>query len=113
MPGVGAYLVLPALSAAMAASLMNSGVSKSGSPAAKLATSSPAASMAFAFASIASVGDGAMFWAQTESGCGVLMSSRQIRRRRIQTQARGPDRRVLTRYAQFVRAQRRRGARRL
>ena len=68
MPGVGAYLVLPLFRAAIAASLMKSGVSKSGSPAAKLQTSSPAANIAFAFASMASVGDGETLRAQTESG---------------------------------------------
>ena len=59
----------------MAASLMNSGVSKSGSPAAKLQTSSPAAIMALALASMARVGDGETFWAQTDRGCGVLIRS--------------------------------------
>ena len=75
-PGVGAYLVLPERSATIAASLMKSGVSKSGSPAAKLHTSSPAAIMALALASISSVGDGETFCAQTESGCGVLIGWR-------------------------------------
>src|SRR5208283_996658 len=42
------------------------GVSKSGSPAAKLQTSCPAAAKAFAFASTASVGDGATLRAQVE-----------------------------------------------
>jgi hypothetical protein len=52
----------------MHASLMCWGVSKSGSPAAKLQTSAPAAIMALAFASTASVGEGAMLRAQVESG---------------------------------------------
>src|SRR4051812_7403013 len=86
IPGVGAYLVLPAWSAAMAASLMNCGVSKSGSPAAKLQTSSPAASMALAFASMARVGDGETFWAQTDSGCGLLIG-RELSARGFRTQA--------------------------
>ena len=64
IPGVGAYLVLPAFNAAIAASLIWSGVSKSGSPAANPQTSSPAACRAFAFASIARVGDGETFNAQ-------------------------------------------------
>ena len=68
MPGVGAYLVLPDLSAAMQASLMCSGVSKSGSPAAKPQTSSPAAASALALASTARVGEGEMFRAQVERG---------------------------------------------
>src|SRR4051812_37257577 len=70
MPGVGAYLVLPPFSAAMHASLMCSGVSKSGSPAAKPQTSSPAACKALALASTASVGDGETLRAQVESGAG-------------------------------------------
>src|ERR1017187_4425364 len=44
------------------------GVSKSGSPAAKLQTSWPAAARALAFASTASVGEGAMLRAQVERG---------------------------------------------
>ncbi|MGE4285385.1 MAG: hypothetical protein AB7F23_02080 [Phycisphaerae bacterium] len=43
MPGVAVYLVLPSLTALIAASLIISGVSKSGSPAAKLTTSTPLA----------------------------------------------------------------------
>src|SRR6185369_900630 len=73
MPGVGAYFVFPPLSAAMHASLMCSGVSKSGSPAAKPQTSSPAAAMALALASIASVGDGETLRAQVESGAGGML----------------------------------------
>ena len=69
-------MVLPDLRALMAAFLIKSGVSKSGSPAAKLHTSSPAASMALALASMAKVGDGETFWAQTDSGCGVLIRAR-------------------------------------
>src|SRR5690349_19026379 len=77
MPGVGAYFVLPALSAAMHASLMCSGVSKSGSPAAKPQTSSPAACRALAFASTASVGDGETLRAQIESGAGGLLMDKR------------------------------------
>src|SRR3954468_25012679 len=57
----------------MHASLMCSGVSKSGSPAAKPQTSSPAALRALAFASTASVGDGAIFRAHEERGSGWLL----------------------------------------
>src|SRR5882724_11555139 len=70
MPGVGEYLDLPAFSATMHASLMCSGVSKSGSPAAKLHTSAPAACRALALASTASVGEGETLRAQVESGAG-------------------------------------------
>src|SRR6185503_13533062 len=73
MPGVGAHLVLPDFRAAMHASLMCSGVSKSGSPAAKPQTSSPAACRALALASTASVGDGETLRAQRESGAGGLL----------------------------------------
>src|SRR6185369_10088284 len=77
MPGVGAYFVLPALSAAMHASLICSGVSKSGSPAAKPQTSSPAACRALAFASTASVGEGETLRAQVESGAGGLVMDKR------------------------------------
>src|SRR3954469_7253862 len=58
MPPVAVYLVKPASRAALAASLMCRGVSKSGSPAAKLTTSAPLAASALAFALSDSVGDG-------------------------------------------------------
>src|SRR6185436_5289513 len=77
MPGVGAYFVLPPFSATMHASLMCSGVSKSGSPAAKLQTSSPAARRAFALASTASVGEGETLRAQVESGAGGLLMDKR------------------------------------
>src|SRR3954469_5351978 len=48
--GVGVYFVCPRSSAAFAASLMNAGVSKSGSPAPKPTTSTPAFFSAAAFA---------------------------------------------------------------
>src|SRR5258705_364368 len=73
MPGVGEYFVLPPFSAPMHASLMCSGVSKSGSPAAKLQTSSPAACRALALPSTASVGEGETLRAQVESGAGRLL----------------------------------------
>src|SRR3954471_3275281 len=77
MPGVGAYFVLPPLSAAMHASLMCSGVSKSGSPAAKPQTSSPAACRALALASTASVGDGETLRAQVDNGAGGLLMDKR------------------------------------
>src|SRR3954466_8559435 len=77
MPGVGAYFVFPPFSAAMHASLMCSGVSKSGSPAAKPQTSSPAACRALALASTASVGEGETLRAQVESGAGGLLMDKR------------------------------------
>src|SRR3954463_15782929 len=82
MPGVGAYFVLPPLSAAMHASLMCSGVSKSGSPAAKPQTSSPAACRALALPSTASVGEGETLRAQVESGAGGLLMDKRAHERR-------------------------------
>src|SRR5262249_22961436 len=58
MPAVTGYLVKPLLSAAIAASLMYCGVSKSGSPAVRAATSSPFAARALALAVSASVAGG-------------------------------------------------------
>src|SRR5947208_13257648 len=55
--GVGVYLVCPLSSAALAASLMNAGVSKSGSPAPKPTTSTPAFFSAAALALTARVID--------------------------------------------------------
>ena len=55
--GVGVYLVCPLSSAALAASLMNAGVSKSGSPAPKPTTSTPAFFIALALALTARVID--------------------------------------------------------
>src|SRR5437762_2692210 len=81
MPGVGAYFVLPAFSAAMQASLMCSGVSKSGSPAAKPHTSSPAACRALARASTASVGEGETLRAQVDSGAGGLLMDKRVHER--------------------------------
>src|SRR4051812_24169732 len=94
MPGVGAYLVLPDFRAAMHASLICSGVSKSGSPAAKPQTSSPAACRALALPSTASVGDGETFRAQIESGAGgLLMDKRADQRVAVpEKQARGSRR---------------------
>ena len=58
IPELGVYFVKPALSASMAAALMCSGVSKSGSPAPKLKTSTPSARRALALLSIARVSEG-------------------------------------------------------
>src|SRR5688572_19850399 len=55
--GVGVYLVWPLSSAALAASLMKAGVSKSGSPAPNPTTSTPAFRSAAALALTASVID--------------------------------------------------------
>ena len=52
------YLVCPARMASMADSLMTSGVSKSGSPAAKLSTSSPSRRIALALLATATVAEG-------------------------------------------------------
>src|SRR5262249_44153925 len=58
VPSTSVYLVAPASSAFLAASLMCTGVSKSGSPAPKLTTSIPSALSLAALAETASVGDG-------------------------------------------------------
>src|ERR1700722_20013090 len=60
MPSTLVYLVLPSRIALIAASLMLSGVSKSGSPAAREMTSLPAAFSSRPFASAARVADGLM-----------------------------------------------------
>src|SRR6266567_2258986 len=58
MPALGVYFVKPASNASIAALLMCSGVSKSGSPAPKPQTSMPSAFIAFALLSIERVNDG-------------------------------------------------------
>src|SRR5262245_17487100 len=60
MPSTCVYLLSPRLIAAIAASLMLSGVSKSGSPAPSPITSRPAALRARALSVTAMVGDGLM-----------------------------------------------------
>jgi hypothetical protein len=60
MPEEGVYFVNPARIAASAAALTGSGVSKSGSPDEKSATSIPRAAIAFAVAAMAKVGEGAI-----------------------------------------------------
>ena len=57
VPEVGVYFVSPFSMAAMAAALMDFGVSKSGSPAAKFTTSWPLAFNSLALAVMASVAD--------------------------------------------------------
>src|SRR5438128_12369891 len=90
MPGVGAYFVFPPLSAAMHASLMCSGVSKSGSPAAKPQTSAPAACRALALASTASVGDGETLRAQVESGAGGWLMDKRANQRGDRSEKQAP-----------------------
>ncbi len=60
VPSTAVYLVSPAWMALMAASLMLSGVSKSGSPAPRPMTSRPAAASSRAFWVTAMVGEGLM-----------------------------------------------------
>src|SRR5262245_60542505 len=67
MPELGVYLVKPASRDAIAAALMCSGVSKSGSPAPKLQTSIPSDFIALALLSIESVRDGVRLVALEES----------------------------------------------
>src|SRR5215207_6634570 len=60
MPSTAVYLVSPRIRALIAAILMLSGVSKSGSPAASPITSLPAAFISIALLEIAMVGEGFM-----------------------------------------------------
>src|SRR6185436_13857913 len=62
VPPAGVYLVSPLLIAAIAASLMNCGVSKSGSPAPIAITSLPSAFRRAALAETARVGEALMAW---------------------------------------------------
>src|ERR1700683_3702018 len=66
--GVGVYLVCPLSSAALAASLINAGVSKSGSPAPNPTTSIPALRIAAALALTASVIDSEISFISSASG---------------------------------------------
>src|SRR3954447_4991676 len=68
MHGVGVYFVCPLSSAALAASLMNVGVSKSGSPAPKPTTSIPAFFIALALALTAKVIDSDTSFTRSASG---------------------------------------------
>src|SRR5258707_15673699 len=67
MPALGVYLVKPACNAAIAAVLMCSGVSKSGSPAPKPQTSIPSDFIALALLSIERVREGVKVEALEES----------------------------------------------
>src|SRR6516162_6505280 len=67
MPELGVYFVKPASSDAIAAALVCSGVSKSGSPAPKLQTSIPSDFIALALLSIERVRDGVKLVALEES----------------------------------------------
>ena len=62
VPSTAVYLVSPSLIALMAACLILSGVSKSGSPAPRPITSLPAAFNSLAFWVTAIVGDGLIFF---------------------------------------------------
>src|SRR5437879_5658811 len=72
IPALGVYLVKPAWSASIAAALMCSGVSKSGSPAPKPHTSIPSAFIAFALLSIESVSEGVSWAARSEISMSIL-----------------------------------------
>src|SRR5437764_2652688 len=72
MPALGVYFVKPACNASIAAALMCSGVSKSGSPAPKPHTSMPSAFIAFALLSIESVSDGVSWAARSEISMSIL-----------------------------------------
>src|SRR5580700_4098793 len=67
MPELGVYFVNPDSSAAIAAALMCSGVSKSGSPAPKPQTSSPSDFIAFALLSTDREREGVRLFAREES----------------------------------------------
>src|SRR5918996_1089481 len=71
IPSTAVYLVKPSWMAWMAAALIGSGVSKSGSPAARLMIALPAALSAAARAETLKVGEGLIFKAQIKNG-GVL-----------------------------------------
>src|SRR6476469_8848992 len=73
MPELGVYFVNPASRDAMAAALMCSGVSKSGSPAPKLQTSIPSDFIALALLSIERVRDGVKLVALEESCIGTIV----------------------------------------
>src|SRR5271156_6588146 len=66
MPEEGVYFVKPASSDPIAAALICSGVSKSGSPAPKPITSWPSAFMALALLSMERVKDGVSSWTRVE-----------------------------------------------
>src|SRR3984893_4374989 len=72
MPALGVYLVKPACNASIAAALICSGVSKSGSPAPNPHTSMPSAFIAFALLSIESVREGVSWAARSEISMSIL-----------------------------------------
>src|SRR2546421_1927 len=72
IPALGVYLVKPACNASIAAALMCSGVSKSGSPAPKPHTSMPSAFIALALLSIESVSEGVSWAARSEISMSIL-----------------------------------------
>src|SRR3569833_823434 len=77
VPSTWVYFVAPAARARFAAALMWAGVSKSGSPAPKLMTSSPLARRAAALADTASVGDGSMSDNRRDSFTNILQQQKQ------------------------------------
>src|SRR5678816_4850020 len=92
VPSTSVYLVAPASSAFFAASLMFAGVSKSGSPAPKLTTSTPAAFNLAAFADTARVGDGSTTDNLRASFTASLLVGVLRRARRPRPRAPGPRR---------------------
>src|ERR1700759_5547125 len=72
-PALGVFFVNPASSAGIAAALICSGVSKSGSPAPKPQTSMPSAFMALAFESMLRVSEGVRIVARLASSMGMLV----------------------------------------
>src|SRR5438477_7962159 len=72
MPELGVYLVNPFCNAEIAAALMCSGVSKSGSPAPKPQTSMPSDFMALALLSIERVSEGVSWAARAEISMSML-----------------------------------------
>src|SRR5258705_9825370 len=72
MPAFGVYFVKPASKASIAALLICSGVSKSGSPAPKPQTSRPSAFMALALESMESVSEGVRMVAREASSMVIL-----------------------------------------
>src|ERR1700692_2148591 len=96
MPELGVYLVNPASRDAMAAALMCSGVSKSGSPAPKPQTSIPSDFIALALLSIERVRDGVKLEALEESCIGLpqdYMCHSVFSTKEFETAARGGEER--------------------
>lgn len=78
IPVVGVYLVNPDFIASIAASLIKSGVSKSGSPAARLTTSRPSDFNFFAFVVMARVEEGFIFLRRSAKRVSIRMSVNPI-----------------------------------